>query len=202
MDWFWDTGRSRSHIQDCCFRFIWSPTLYSRGDWWKVEILLSLYVTYQLFYTTRNSLKSANIFPFFFSTLNLDGVDIEETKTPSVLNVSYVDFDKTKPYTQKQIGDGLPSTLRNSSQEKTSTEANGKCTAKTVKSNTSLSEKIKKRQRVERVSDVEVKPIESSLKSSKKHRRESWLQLCLPSFGRYLWWTLNLKVLYNDYNIV
>ncbi|CAB3224170.1 unnamed protein product [Arctia plantaginis] len=55
----------------------------------------------------RGELDESNI------KLGPDGDDDAEEDTKSI-NVSYVDFDKTKPYTQKQSGDGLPNSASKS----------------------------------------------------------------------------------------
>lgn len=56
--------------------------------------------------------------------LGPDGDDDEEVdkKAAQAINVSYVDFDKTKPYIQKQIGDGLPHSAASKNNSKIASE--------------------------------------------------------------------------------
>ncbi|PZC86397.1 DNA-directed RNA polymerase I subunit RPA43 [Helicoverpa armigera] len=125
--------------------------------------------------------------------LGPDGDDDDEVekKAAQAINVSYVDFDKTKPYTQKQIGDGLPqSTSKNSSKYVDSSKyllkisspssdnhtqaINGKSggsKTKNVDSEISVSEKIKVK-RQSRLLDSEQKQSEAISKPSKKYKRD------------------------------
>lgn len=123
--------------------------------------------------------------------LGPDGDDDEEVekKAAPALNVSYVDFDKTKPYTSKQIGDGLPhSTLKNtklinSSKPQISSpgtvsdshnqSVNGKSgftKAKNADGEISVSEKKIKRQ--SKLLESEQKQLEAHSKPNKKHKRD------------------------------
>ncbi|XP_022834451.1 DNA-directed RNA polymerase I subunit RPA43 [Spodoptera litura] len=119
-----------------------------------------------------------------------DDEEVEKKATPA-LNVSYVDFDKTKPYSQKQIGDGLlHSTLKNTklinsskhqlkiaSQGTVSDSHNqsvngksGSTKAKNVESEISVSEKKTKRQ--SKLLESEQKQPEAQSKPNKKHKRD------------------------------
>lgn len=122
-----------------------------------------------------------------------DGDDDEEmeTKQAPPISVTYVDFDKTKPYSQKQIGDGHPHStsktnsklvnsskhqLKNSSavvdnQAQTVNGKSGCIKTKNVESEISMTEKNKiKRQ--SRLLDSEQKLTEAPPKLSKKHKRD------------------------------
>uniref|UniRef100_A0A2A4JKN2 RPA43 OB domain-containing protein n=1 Tax=Heliothis virescens TaxID=7102 RepID=A0A2A4JKN2_HELVI len=125
--------------------------------------------------------------------LGPDGDDDEEIekKAAQTINVSYVDFDKTKPYSQKQIGDGLPhSTSKNSSRladaskyqlknNPTSADNNmqavngksGSTKTHNVDSEISVYEKTKVK-RQSRLYDSEQKQSEATPKPSKKHKRD------------------------------
>lgn len=116
-----------------------------------------------------------------------DGDDDEEVekKAAHAISVSYVDFDKTKPYGPKQIGDGLPpAASRNNSklanQVKNNTDiptqaVNGKSIlpkTKNVQSEISVADRNKNK-RQSKIVESEQKQQEATLpKPSKKHKRD------------------------------
>lgn len=115
---------------------------------------------------------------YFFSDLNLvpEGEeDNDEHKYQEPVNVTYVDFDKTKPHAQKQIGDGLPQAI-NKTKVKSSAKSsaskvrnksaltNGRTSKETITENKSNS-KIKSK----RLSKLESQ--ETTLKQSKKYKQ-------------------------------
>ena len=130
------------------------------------------------------------LFNFRCTKLGPDGDDDEEIdkKSAHAINVSYVDFDKTKPYSQKQSGDGLPhsaskynskpaSQLQNNTAvtDYRNQAVNGKSglsKTKNVASDFSVIENNKiKRQ--SRIFESEQKQPEASLsKLAKKHKRD------------------------------
>ncbi|KAJ8728133.1 hypothetical protein PYW08_016518 [Mythimna loreyi] len=114
--------------------------------------------------------------------LGPDGDDDEEVdkKATHTINVSYVDFDKTKPYIQKQIGDGLPhSASKNNGKLPTEPKNN----TATVDNHTQVvngksgltktrnvdSDKIKRQSRTESEPKQPDAPIS---RPSKKHKRD------------------------------
>ncbi|KAM3964435.1 RNA polymerase I subunit F [Aphomia sociella] len=127
--------------------------------------------------------------------LGPEGDDEEyELKPAQPINVSHVNFDKTKPYHLKQNGDGLPQTSKNvpksnskgatpnkqqlkinsSSPENNPKQINGKPSPEKIKnvgSDTSVSEKTKTK-RQSKVLETETKQLESSSKQTKKHKRD------------------------------
>ncbi|XP_059047127.1 DNA-directed RNA polymerase I subunit RPA43 isoform X2 [Achroia grisella] len=120
-----------------------------------------------------------------------DGDDEDyESKPAQGINVTHVNFDKTKPYHQRQIGDGLPETSKNIqnngikskqkpkinslSPEKYTDQTNNKSNpkkSKKVDSDTSTSEKSKTK-RQSKILDSDIKQPESSSKQPKKHKRD------------------------------
>ncbi|KAJ8730117.1 hypothetical protein PYW07_017155 [Mythimna separata] len=113
--------------------------------------------------------------------LGPDGDDDEEVdkKATQAINVSYVDFDKTKPYIQKQIGDGLPhSASRNNSRLASEpknnngtvdnhTQVNGK--SGLTKTRNVENDKVKRQSRIESEQKQPEPPIS---RPSKKHKRD------------------------------
>ncbi|KAG6447121.1 hypothetical protein O3G_MSEX004768 [Manduca sexta] len=116
--------------------------------------------------------------------------DCEEMETESLqpLQVSYIDFDKTKPNIQKQSGDGttLPTknkTKLNSSKhqlknvpttDSSNQVQNGKSNAKTKheESNVSMSEKTKTKRR-SKIPETDMKPSDPNIRPNKKHKKET-----------------------------
>lgn len=106
------------------------------------------------------------------------------------MNVTYVDFDKTKPYSQKQIGDCLPqSTSKNSTKPLNSSKhqlknlstdnhvsthngKSGSAKTKNVDSEMSVSDKNKAKRQNKLLSESELKQMETPTKPSKKHKRD------------------------------
>lgn len=111
------------------------------------------------------------------------------------MNVSYINFDKTKPFVQKQIGDGLPNTT--SKTNKTHTKMNtpklqaknccmspdiqpqqdnkqSSTRTKKVDSEISVIAEKTKSKRLSKAFEGDPKqPADSNIRPSKKHRRES-----------------------------
>lgn len=132
-------------------------------------------------------------FYFRCAKLGPDGDDDEDVnkKAAHSIPVSYVDFDKTKPHSPKQIGDGLPhSASKNNSklpcqlpvlQHNTVVTDNhiqavngksGSTKTKNVESEISVLEKTKIK-RHSRIYESEQKQPEPPIsKPSKKHKRE------------------------------
>lgn len=114
----------------------------------------------------------------FFSSINLGGPDGDdlvdfEKKTVQMMNVSYVDFDKTRPnLSLKQNGDGShqsPKTTVRNPIKKTITPQ--KPTSKNGNSDTSMDNKTKKRQ--SKLLEADIKHSKTSTKSIKKHKKNS-----------------------------
>lgn len=108
------------------------------------------------------------------------------------MNVSYVNFDKTKPYSPKQIGDGLPNTslksnkphlkLSNSSknQPKHIPDIQGQqdikhssTKTKEVESDSSIVTEKTKSKRQSKVLEAEQKQPEANIRQAKKHKKDS-----------------------------
>lgn len=115
-----------------------------------------------------------------------DDDDDAETKPLPATNVSHVDFDKTKPYSQKQIGDGpSQATARNitkTNQFKHSSTVgennvhvfngkSGSSKAKNVDSENNIGDKSKIRTQ-SRINDSDQKQAETNPKPPKKHKRD------------------------------
>ncbi|CAH0579248.1 unnamed protein product [Chrysodeixis includens] len=107
-----------------------------------------------------------------------DDEDEVETKPAHPMNVTYVDFDKTKPFSQKQIGDCLPqSTSKNISKVpnhivQTYNGKSGSAKTRNVDSEVSVSDKTKAKRQNRIFSESEQKQMETPTKPSKKHKRD------------------------------
>ncbi|XP_075973052.1 RNA polymerase I subunit F [Anticarsia gemmatalis] len=107
--------------------------------------------------------------------LGPDGDDDEgaEPKPSQSIHVSYVDFDKTKPYSQKEIGDGLPR-----STSKTTAKKLGESHAINGKSGSSKAKNIDselivgERNKVKRQSRIHETDQKIAEKPPKKHKRD------------------------------
>ncbi|XP_013199608.2 DNA-directed RNA polymerase I subunit RPA43 [Amyelois transitella] len=113
-----------------------------------------------------------------FIKLGLDGhID----NIDNTLHVNYVDFEKTKPFSQKQSGDGLPeSTSKNvqkvnaKQQSNRIAKINGKPTPEKNKNSDkdNLSVEKDKNKRQSKVLEADSKQQEPNSKQSKKHKKD------------------------------
>ncbi|XP_049869441.1 DNA-directed RNA polymerase I subunit RPA43 [Pectinophora gossypiella] len=110
-----------------------------------------------------------------------DGDDeVVDSKSRSMC-VSYVNFDKTKPNIQKQIGDGLPhsssktnsvcSKAAETTKQVKNNTVNNHVNAKNVESDVSMTEKNKSKRQT-KTSEVDPKQMDMNQRLFKKHRKD------------------------------
>lgn len=109
------------------------------------------------------------------------------------MNVSYIKFDKTKPYPTKQIGDGLPNTSAKSNKPQPKINLSGKNQTKNILQSSDAQQESKqssvkakradseisvvtektKSKRQSKVLEAEQKQPEINLRQTKKHKKDS-----------------------------